>query len=355
MNPPMDPKVLVDVQDLHVKFKTWRGIVHALRGVNLRIYEGEILGLIGESGSGKSVTGRSIMDLLEGRPGVVGGSVFFDDRDVFKMSRKQLDKIQGREISMVSQDPSSSLNPVFTVGTQLGDGLRNFLRRARRDRANGGEHAAKSRRAEQGWVKDRSTEMLRRVGFVEPDRHLREYPHQLSGGMCQRVLLAMALLSKPKLLIADEPTTALDVTIQAQILRLIKNLSRDTGTTVLYITHDLSVVAQLCDRVAVMYAGKIVETAPVEQLFRTPVHPYTKALLSLVAEENADNVIEIPGAPPDMIRVPSGCAFHPRCFLAREECQQIVPHLSPVDSVHDVACPPGLEKLRKAVDLERRA
>ena len=334
--------ILLEIRDLRVQFYAWRGIVYALRGVNLHIGHNEIVGLIGESGSGKSVTGRSIMNMLSTPPGIVGGEILFEGKDILKISRAELDRVQGKEIAMVSQDPLSSLNPVFTIGDQMTDAIvwskltveppsQGSIAKLI-DRWTPGGHA----RAEMAMQE--AEELLSRVGLPAPKRQLLEYPHQLSGGMRQRVLIAMALVGRPKLLIADEPTTALDVTIQAQILNLIKQLSGSEGLSVLYISHDLSVVAQLCDRIAVMYAGQIVEQASALKLFTKPLHPYTQALLEAVLDLKAGTFREIPGEVPDMLAPPPGCGFSPRCVEAEAYCRQCEPTLKEIESGHWVAC-----------------
>jgi len=328
---------LVSIRDLHVKFKTWRGMVHALRGVDLDIAPGEVLGVIGESGSGKSASARALVRALTTRPGIVGGRILFKGEDVLKLSDRQFRRLRGREVTMVSQDPSSSLNPVFTVRQQLRDVIvRSPIRR---------EHEGKSRGRD--WVEAVAREELRQVGLPNVERVLDSYPHQLSGGMRQRVLIAIALINRPSLLIADEPTTALDVTVQAEILRLLRRLAHERELAVMFISHDLGVVSQLCDRVVVMYAGRVVESASIEDMYRRPVHPYTRALLALTANDWVDRrLVEIPGDTPDMIEVPNGCAFHPRCPDARPECGERHPEPEVVGGGHWVECPPQVAARR---------
>lgn len=334
--------ILLEIRDLQVQFYTWRGIVYALGGVDLRIGHNEIVGLIGESGSGKSVTGRSILDMLATPPGIVGGEILFEGQDILKLARVELDRVQGKEIAMISQDPLSSLNPVFTVGDQMTDAI--VWSTLTGQRLGKGsipkliDRWTPAGRLRASVARQEAEDLLSRVGLPAPKRQLREYPHQLSGGMRQRVLIAMALVSHPKLLIADEPTTALDVTIQAQILNLIKHLSRSEGLSVLYISHDLSVVAQLCDKVAVMYAGRIVEQASALRLFRSPLHPYTQALLEAVSDRKAGAFREISGEVPDMLAPPPGCRFNPRCPVAQGDCRRLKPALEEIEPGHWVAC-----------------
>jgi peptide/nickel transport system ATP-binding protein len=339
---PSPDQPLLAIRDLHVDFRTWRGIVHALRGVNLDIQPGEIVGLIGESGSGKSATTRAILRTLNTAPGITRGEIRFKGENVLRFSDRRFRRIRGRELTLVSQDPSSCLNPVFTVGEQLRDVIvrapKGVLagRRPRRRRGAGEER-----------VKAVAREALRQVGLTNVDRVLASYPHQLSGGMRQRVLIAMALINQPVLFIADEPTTALDVTVQAEILRLIRRLATERNLAVIFISHDLGVVSQLCDRVAVMYAGRVVETAPIDEIFANPVHPYTRALLALTAHDWDDRqLLEIAGDTPDMIEVPSGCAFHPRCALAQPECATVPPPAERLGANHWVECPPGVAMRR---------
>ena len=335
-------EILLKVKDLRVQFYTWAGVVQALRGVNLRINHNEFMGLIGESGSGKSAMALSILNLLSSPPGIVDGEIWFEGQDLLKIPKKELKRIQGKEITMVSQDPLSSLNPVFTIGEQLVDAIL-WADFSKHDLVEGSVLKLVDRWSREGrkrvkWARELASELLARVDLPSPKQQLLAYPHELSGGMRQRVLIAMALASKPKLLIADEPTTALDVTVQAQILILIQDLALSEDLSVLYISHDLSVVAQLCNRVSVMYAGQIVEQATALEIFQNPQHPYTKALLQAISYSKAGKFLEIPGEVADMINPPTGCPFHPRCSVAISHCQKWEPTLKEIELNHWVAC-----------------
>ncbi len=290
---------LLEIDGLEVGFETEAGFVRAVDGVSLALHEGRTLGLVGESGCGKSVTASSILRLVPDPPGKIhGGAIRFDGRDILRMSREEILGIRGREISMIFQDPMTSLNPVFTVEKQLGEVLR----------IRGGMSREEARA--------RSLEMLRKVGIPDPEARLGAYPHELSGGMKQRVMIAMALLGNPRLLIADEPSTALDVTVQAQILQLIRELQEETGAAVLFITHDMGVVAQMCDEVAVMYAGRVVEQGAVVDVFERSRHPYTRGLLRSVPRRGVGRKSELPtieGVVPSLLRPPPGCRFAERC------------------------------------------
>jgi oligopeptide/dipeptide ABC transporter ATP-binding protein len=343
-----DEDTILSVRDLHVEFRTWRGVVHALRGVDLDVKRGEVLGLIGESGSGKSATARAILRTLPMSPGFTRGRIVFKGNDITGYSERRFREIRGKEITMVSQDPSSCLNPVFSVRDQL----RDVLIRAPRQDANAPNTDRLRRFSERNrrFLEDAAREALRQVGLTNVDRVLASYPHELSGGMRQRVLIAMALINKPTVLIADEPTTALDVTVQAGILRLIRRLASERGLSVIFISHDLGVVSQLCDRVAVMYAGRVVEVASIRELFTAAVHPYSRALLALTARDWADRkLLEIAGDTPDMIDVPAGCAFHPRCRIVQPACTRAMPELTRVGDRHWVECPPGLALRERGV------
>jgi oligopeptide/dipeptide ABC transporter ATP-binding protein len=313
---------LLELHDLKTQFFTPEGVVKAVDGVSLELYAGETLGIVGESGSGKSVTALSVMRLQ--RPGkIVGGKVQFKGRDLTKLSEIEMREIRGQEIAMIFQDPMTSLNPVFRTGWQVGEPVR----------------------LHHGWDKARAmgvaVSMLGKVGIPSPERRARDYPHQFSGGMRQRAMIAMGLTTTPKVLIADEPTTALDVTIQAQILDLLRNVNREFGTATILITHNLGVVAGMCERVMVMYAGRIVESGPTVDVFAHPKHPYTWSLLRSIPrldEERHEPLKPIEGLPPDLINLPSGCAFHPRCQFKVERCSRDVPALTRVGDTQLAAC-----------------
>ncbi len=319
-------EALLDVRELRTSFRLREGTVRAVTGVNFSVRRGEILGLVGESGCGKSVSALSIMGLVA-RPGVIeGGEVIFDGQDLLKLNDKQMRAIRGNRISMIFQQPTSSLNPVMNVGSQIGEVLE--------------EHRNLNRRA----ARERALEMMTMVGIPDPKRRLSSYPHEMSGGMAQRVMIAMALACEPELLIADEPTTALDVTIQAQILDVMRRLQRETGAAIILITHDLGVVAEMCDRVAVMYAGEIIEQTDTRTLFRQPQHPYTQGLIGSVPilGQPKDELSVIPGMVPNLIDLPLGCRFAPRC-TSREQhdvrpALEMHPDLVPTSPEHSVRC-----------------
>ncbi len=318
----MEAPALLDVVGLRTHFFTNDGVVRAVDGISLRVRQGETLGLVGESGCGKSITALTVMRLL-GRPGrAVAGRVMFAGRNLLELSEEEMEDVRGNDIAMIFQEPMTSLNPVFRVGDQIAEGLERHLG-VSRDEAH-----------------DRVVELFTTVGIPSPERRLREYPHQLSGGMRQRVMIAMALACKPKLLIADEPTTALDVTIQAQILELIKELKRTQNMAVIMITHDLGVIAEVAQNVAVMYAGKIVERAPVDELFASPQHPYTQGLLgSIPSPDKLGRRLDvIRGVVPHPLNLPPGCTFAPRCPQRMDICDSAFPALDPTGPGHDVAC-----------------
>ena len=314
---------LLDVRGLKTYFYTEDGVVPAVDGVDFSINKGETLGIVGESGCGKSVTSLSIMRLIPDPPGkVVDGEILFEGSDLLKKSEAEMRKIRGNEISMIFQEPMTSLNPVFTIGNQIMEAIMLH------------------QKLDKTAARKKAIEMLHLVGIPSPERRVDEYPHQLSGGMRQRVMIAMALSCNPRLLIADEPTTALDVTIQAQILDLMRHLRDEFGTSIMLITHDLGVIAELAERVVVMYAGKIVERADVKSLFGDPMHPYTLGLLGSIPKltEQQDRLQVIDGVVPDPAFMPKGCRFHPRCQEAREICKVEEPELIHHKPGHEVAC-----------------
>jgi peptide/nickel transport system ATP-binding protein len=315
-------QVLIDVQNLKTHFFTEDGVVQAVNGVDFTIREGEVMGLVGESGSGKSVTSLSIMRLLGGSGKIVDGAVMFKGRDLVGVSEEEMVKIRGNELSMIFQQPTSCLNPVFQIGAQVAEVMQI--------------HQGMSK--EEAWRQ--AVEMFRKVGIPDPERRAKNFPHEISGGQAQRVMIAMALATLPDLLIADEPTTALDVTIQAQILDLMRRLRSETGTAILLITHDMGVIAEMADNVAVMYAGQIVEYTDVKTLFETQLHPYTEGLLAAipVLGEVRDSLAVIPGSVPNLINLPPGCKFHPRCPYAQAMCLRETPELQEVAPGHKVRC-----------------
>jgi peptide/nickel transport system ATP-binding protein len=313
---------LLEVNDLRVYFRTEEGLLKAVDGVSFQVHRGETLGLVGESGCGKSVTAFSILQLLISPPAeYAGGKINFQGQNLLAFSDKQMRRVRGRLISIVFQEPASSLNPIMTIGQQITEVILQHQRRSKRQ------------------AREMTIEMLHRVGIPSPETRIDAYPHQLSGGMKQRAMIAMALACRPRLLIADEPTTALDVTIQAQILDLLKELQQEFDMSVILITHDLGVVAETCDRVAVMYAGKIVECASVAELFEQPKHPYTLGLFqSLPALAARREILPvIPGSVPNPLEFPSGCRFRTRCSMAQEVCER-EPPLSEVSPGHFSAC-----------------
>jgi len=327
---------ILSVNDLRTYFQTEDGVVKAVDGITFELKKGETLGIVGESGSGKSVTNLSVMRLIPEPPGkIVGGDIVFDDTDIRKLSIEEMRKIRGKRIAMIFQDPMTSLNPFLRISTQLMEVTRLHLGHTR-------EEAYKH-----------AIDMLRLVGIPAPEKRVDNYPHEFSGGMRQRVMIAMALSCEPELLIADEPTTALDVTIQAQILELIKDLKRDLGTSVILITHDLGVVAGMTDKIIVMYAGKVFESAPTGELFKTPANPYTKGLLKSVpdpAHEHGKALYQIPGLPPDVAHLPSGCPFAERCDRAREICSDEFPPFVQINANHHSLCHFAKEVYAESVD-----
>ncbi len=313
---------ILRVENLKTYFKLYEGLVKAVDGISFAVNEGEVLGIVGESGSGKSMTCRSILRLIPEPGEIVEGSIFYKDQNIMKWSESRLNEYRGKEVSMILQEPMTALNPVWTVGDQMIETLM--------------EHEGLS----QVEAKNRSIELLRMVGIPVPERRINEYPHQFSGGMRQRAMIAIALSCRPKVLLADEPTTALDVTIQDQIIKLVQDLQAETGTSVVWVTHDLGVVAQMCDRVAVMYAGRIVEMTDVIELFENSRHPYTLGLLESIptGELKGKKLIPIQGNPPDLLNLPPGCAFAPRCRYATDACRSADPQLRMVKPGHHSAC-----------------
>jgi oligopeptide/dipeptide ABC transporter ATP-binding protein len=327
MTDAAEGKPLLEIRSLKTYFFTRKALVKAVDGVDLRLAHGETLGVVGESGCGKTMTALSLLRLFPSPPGrIVEGQLLFEGTDLARLSDGEIRKIRGNRISMIFQEPMTSLNPVFSVGNQIVEPLMLHQRLSRHE------------------ARERAIEMLRLVGIPSPQRRVREFPHQLSGGMRQRVMIAMALSCRPRLLIADEPTTALDVTIQAQILDLMVKLKEQMGAAILLITHNLGVVAQMAQRVLVMYAGKIVEEAPVEELFDTPLHPYTRGLLNSIPKieqihlAGPQRLQEIPGLVPSLFRLPKGCAFRPRCRQAMDRCREASPGFFEVMPGHFSRC-----------------
>lgn len=315
---------LLSIEDLHVQFSSHGKKIYAVSGVNLCLYPGEILGIVGESGCGKSATAKAIMRLLPSHSAELSGKVIYQENNLLELSEKQMRGLRGKEIGMIFQDPMTSLNPTLKIGMQIIEGYRKH-------------HPQVSFKE----ALEYAINMLHLVGIANPSARVLEYPHTLSGGMRQRVMIAIALACKPKILIADEPTTSLDVTIQAQILHLLKEIQKKTGTSMMLITHDLSIIAGICDRVLVMYAGKVVESGPVNQLFYNPRHPYTQKLIQAIPSINRPNnipLLSIPGNPPQLHRPPTGCAFAPRCDHAMKICLQTPPNQTTVAPDHHSCC-----------------
>jgi dipeptide transport system ATP-binding protein len=314
---------MLQIKNLHVQFSTYGGRVQAVRGVSFDLHKGETLAIVGESGCGKSVTSQSIMRLIPTPPGrITSGSILFKGQDLTKLSEKKMRDIRGADISMIFQDPMTALNPTLRVGEQIAENIMQH------------ENISKEK------AKEKAFEMLELVGIPNPKERLKQYPHEFSGGMRQRIVIAMALVCNPEVLIADEPTTALDVTIQAQILELFKDIQQKTDVSIVLITHDLGVVAQVADRVAVMYAGKIVEIGTRRDIFYTPQHPYTKGLLRSVPRLDLyeSELVPIAGSPPDLFAPPSGCSFAPRCPYVMEVCDRMYPASTKLKESHQVHC-----------------
>ena len=316
-------ETLLEVTDLKTHFFTRRGVIKAVDGVSFSIKEGETLGLVGESGCGKTITSLSILGLVPKPAGrVVNGKIIFDGQDLLQKGEKEMRHVRGRRISMIQQDPMTSLNPVFTIGEQVAEPIRRHQKL----------------KGSQVWEKVK--EMLSLVRIPSPESRMREYPHQMSGGMRQRISGARALSCEPHLLIADEPTTALDVTIQAQFLGLLEKIQQKSKISMIMVTHDLGIVAKICDRVAVMYAGKIIESASTNELFYNPAHPYTIALMKSLPklEERVDWLYSIEGQPPDLLDIPPGCAFAPRCLHTKDICSAKYPPEQSISEGHHVTC-----------------
>lgn len=316
-------KSLLEIKDLQVSFDTYAGEVKAVRKVNYYVDQGEAIAVVGESGCGKSVTAQTVMGLIPSPPGrIAGGQIMWEGKDLLKLNSAQMEKIRGNEISMIFQDPMTSLNPTLRIGFQISESLK------------------KHKRMNDQQAMEKSIELLKLVGIPHPEQRAKQYPHEFSGGMRQRAMIAMALACGPKLLIADEPTTALDVTIQAQIINLMKQLQQQLGMAIILITHDLGVVAGMCSRVVVMYAGQVVETGPVREIYYRPQHPYTKGLLNSVPKIGKERkpLTSIPGTPPDLLKPPVGCAFAPRCSQAMKVCWQVSPEEVEVSEGHKTRC-----------------
>jgi peptide/nickel transport system ATP-binding protein len=331
------PAPILQVKDLHTEFLTDGGVVKAVDGVSFDLYPGESIGIVGESGSGKSITALSILRLVPDPGRVVGGKVLFQDKDLLQISGEEIREIRGRDIAMIFQDPQSSLNPVLRTGFQIDEAMLAHDKATKRE-----AHV-------------RTIELLRRVRIPAPESRVKDFPHQLSGGMRQRAMIAMGIANAPSILIADEPTTALDVTVQAQILELLGDLNRDLGTAIVMITHNMGVVAGLCTRVLVMYAGEIVEQGPVEQIFENPQHPYTWSLLRSIPRVDAlrhERLRSIEGLAPDLLHPPTGCRFHPRCPFRIEKCYTDEPRLQEVAPGQQAACWVTMERARKEMDAD---
>ncbi|MEU6356836.1 ABC transporter ATP-binding protein [Streptomyces sp. NPDC047072] len=315
--------MLLEVRDLHVEFRTRDGVAKAVDGVGFRVDAGETLAVLGESGSGKSVTAQAVMGILDMPPGrITGGEILFRGRDLLTLTEKERRRVRGAEMAMIFQDALSALNPVLSVGDQLGEMFVVHRGMSKKD------------------ARARAVELMDRVRIPAAKERVRDYPHQFSGGMRQRVMIAMALALEPALIIADEPTTALDVTVQAQVMDLLAELQREYRMALVLITHDLGVVADVADRIAVMYAGRMVEQSPVHDLYKAPAHPYTRGLLDSIPrlDQKGRELYAIKGLPPNLTDIPAGCAFHPRCPTARDVCRTDVPPLYEVDQQRTSAC-----------------
>jgi oligopeptide transport system ATP-binding protein len=338
-------KPILEVNDLRVSFKMYAGEVQAVRGVSFSVDKGEVLAIVGESGCGKSVTAQTIMRLIPSPPSVIkGGSILFDGKqEITKLTESQMEHVRGAEMGMIFQDPMTSLNPTMTVGAQISEGIR------------------KHQKVKKAVAMERATELLKLVGMSNANERIQQYPHELSGGMRQRVMIALSLACNPKLLIADEPTTALDVTIQAQIIDLLRDIQKKTDTSIILITHDLGVVAEMAHKVIVMYAGKVVERGTLHDIFYNPKHPYTWGLLRSVPRLDNDansELSSIPGTPPDLFAPPTGCAFAARCPYAMKVCKEIDPEHFTVSTEHSSACwllHEDAPKVEQPVEVGRRS
>jgi oligopeptide transport system ATP-binding protein len=322
-------KYIIEVQDLHTTFKTDNGEVHAVNGINFNLEPGKTLGIVGESGSGKSVSAYSIMQILADNGRISGGKVLYKGEDIVAWDKKKMADFRGKCCSIIFQDPMTSLNPVFTVGSQLEEAILLHTNRTKKE------------------AKDRAVEMLTLVGVNEPEKRVKQYPHELSGGMRQRVMIAMALACEPDILIADEPTTALDVTIQAQILELMQELQRKMKMAIIMVTHDLGVIASMCDEIIVMYGGRVCERGSADDIFYRPMHEYTKGLLRSIptTSNSKERLVPIGGTPINLLNMPKGCAFCPRCDEAMKICLQEVPEEIRVGDGHLAACWMNVKKM----------
>ncbi|MBN2252619.1 MAG: ABC transporter ATP-binding protein [Kosmotogaceae bacterium] len=331
-----EKKALLQVEDLRTYFHTEDGVVKAVDGVTFEVFPGETLGIVGESGCGKSVTSLSIMRLLDEKGEIAGGKISFDGEDVLAIPESKMMKIRGNDMAMIFQEPMTALNPVFTIGFQIMEAI--LLHQD----------------VDEKKAREMAIDMLKKVGIPEPEKRIDEYPHELSGGMRQRAMIAMSLSCNPKLLFADEPTTALDVTIQAQILELMKSLQDQYGMALVMITHDLGVIAEMAQRVVVMYAGKVVEYADVHTLFKNPRHPYTWGLMNAIPklDEDKEVLYNIPGVVPDPLDFPDGCRFNTRCPLATDKCRKEEPPLVEIESEHTAACW-HIDKLIETIKVSR--
>ena len=316
------PEPLLDIKNLCIDFQTEMGTVRAVDDISFTVHRGEIVGLVGESGAGKSLTSEAILRLIRCPPGILSGEIFYQGIDLLTLKDADLAKMRGKDIAMIFQNPISSLNPVFRIGAQLLEAMQLHLSESKNQ------------------LKQQVVSILQRVGIPSAEQRVKDYPHQFSGGMSQRSMIGMGIACAPSLLIADEPTTALDVTIQAQILSLIRRLSRETNTAILLVSHDLGIISQMCSRVLVMYAGKIVEEAPISTVFHAPAHPYTRGLMASIPQmdQQAEQLESIPGTMPGLHDIPSGCRFHPRCVWRDQTCVDIEPQLRQIDPQHWAAC-----------------